>query len=116
MTDTAQQPTDDKTPAAGAAAAAGAAGSPPPADNTPPASDAGTAPQAYRPEGLPDHFAGKDDRETIDKLHKAVDGFRKEQGKKGVPETPDGYELALPDDIKQKVLRPGEDGKDALFE
>ncbi|HRJ66242.1 MAG TPA: hypothetical protein PLW48_03830, partial [Alphaproteobacteria bacterium] len=77
---------------------------------------AGDAPQYYRPEGLPDHLAGKDDRETIDKLYKAFDGFRQQQGKKGVPETPDGYELTLADDIKDKVLRPGEDGKDPLFE
>lgn len=61
-------------PAAQAAAAA--------ADPAAAASAAGP----YRPEGLADSYHGKDDRETIDKLFKAVDGYRKRDSDKGVPD------------------------------
>lgn len=72
---------------------------------------------AYRPENMPDHMLGKDDKETIDKLLNGYIGFRKAAGEKGVPESADGYTLdALPEEIKGKFLRPGEDGKDPLLE
>jgi len=71
---------------------------------------------AYRPDGLPDHLFGKDDKETIDKLNGVVAGIRKDLAKKGVPETPDKYDIKLPDDIAAKVLKPGKDGKDPMLE
>jgi hypothetical protein len=70
----------------------------------------------YRPDGLPDHLVGANDQETIDKLFKTVDGFRKEQTKKGIPETPDGYTMSLPEEIKGKVFSLDKDGKDPIFE
>ena len=73
----------------------------------------------YYPEGLPEHMRGKTDQETIDKVSTALDGFRKEQSKKGkeaAPETADGYELALPDDLKDKIVAVDKDGKDPVFE
>lgn len=84
-----------------AAAAAAAAGTP------------------YRPEGLPDHLLGKDDKETTDKLLKAYKGAREEMAKKGntAPETADGYTLQLADDLKDKVIKVDPTtGKDPIFE
>lgn len=91
------------------------------ADDAPAAGDGDNAkkPAAgspYRPEGLPDHLYGKDDKETIDKLNGVVAGIRKDLAKKGVPETPDKYDIKLDDDIAKKVLRPGKDGKDPMLE
>lgn len=83
-------------------------------DNGKPAPDAAT--ELYKPEGIAEHFLGKDNKETIDKLTAAVAGFRKDLSKKDVPENADGYTLELPDDIKAKVIKPGEDGKDPLLE
>jgi hypothetical protein len=80
------------------------------------AGDAEGGLKIHKPEGLPDHLVGANDQETIDKMHKALDGFRKDLSKKGVPESADGYELTLPDEIKAQVLRPGADGKDPLLE
>jgi hypothetical protein len=106
------------TDAATAAGAAGAAASPDLAaagaaagavtpDPKPAAASGGAAPAGqapadagasavYRPEGLPDHFLGKDERETIDKLFKAVDGYRKGDAARGekigaVPDAPEKY-------------------------
>ena len=109
-------------PAAPPAPAPAPGTSPAPAPAAPPAPAPGPSPspaaagEVYKPEGLPDHLLGKDDKETIDKLKNAVDGFRKDLSKKGVPENQDGYTLELPDDIKNKLLKPGEDGKDPLLE
>ncbi len=75
----------------------------------------GDAPKIYRPDGLPDHFAGENDNETIDKLFKAVEGYRKKQGE-GAPKTADEYAFEEPEDFKGKLLRPGEDGKDPILE
>lgn len=86
-------------------------------DNPPSPNGSGeTSGALYKPEGIAEHFLGKDDKETIDKLNNAVLGFRKDLSKKGVPENPDGYTLELPDEIKTKVLKPGEDGKDPVLE
>jgi len=103
--------TDAATAAAGAAGAAAspdlaAAGAATP-DPKPAAASGGAAPAGqapadagasavYRPEGLPDHFLGKDERETIDKLFKAVDGYRKGDAARGekigaVPDAPEKY-------------------------
>lgn len=78
--------------------------------------DGGVA-ELYRPEGLPDHWAGTTDKETIDKLYKVADGFRKDLSKsKNVPEKLDDYKIELPDDVAKTVFKAGEDGKDPVFE
>lgn len=72
--------------------------------------------EIYKPDGLAEHYLGKDDRETIDKLNAAVVAYRKDLSKKDVPESVDGYNLELPDEMKEKVLRLDEHGKDPLVE
>ena len=72
--------------------------------------------ELYKPEGLPDHYLGGNDQETIDKLYRAVDGFRKEQSKKGYPSSAEDYDQVFDDDLKSKLLNVGEDGKDPFFE
>lgn len=69
--------------AAAAAAAAGGQSSSADPDGT---AAAGTP---YRPEGLADHLMGTNDQETIDKLHKAVAGFRQQAG--DVPDKAEAY-------------------------
>jgi hypothetical protein len=49
--------------------------------------------EPYRPEGLAENLVGKTDRDTIDSLAKALKGFQQSASRKGVPETPDGYEI-----------------------
>lgn len=72
---------------------------------------------AYRPEGMPDHYLGSTDKDTIDSLYKAVDGFRKQQSKdKGIPENAADYKLDLPEEISKQFLRPDKDGKDPLLD
>ncbi len=87
--------------AGGAGDAAGGSGTP--AGGNPPAGDGGApgsgSPDAaasppagiYFPEGLPDHFKGASDRETIDKLAGAWKDYRNRDAGRDVPETPDGY-------------------------
>jgi hypothetical protein len=66
-------------------------GGAPPAGQAPPAGAPG--PGAYRPEGLPDHFLGGSDQETIDKMAKALNGFRQAQADRGeAPKDANGYE------------------------
>lgn len=82
---------DPAAAAAAAAAAGGAAaeggGDPDAAAAAAAAAGAGAAAEGpYRPDGLADSYHGKDDRETIDKLFKAVDGYRKRDSEKGVPD------------------------------
>lgn len=88
-----------------------------PLENGDPAPAGGeTPPEIYRPEGLPDHYAGGSDQETIDKLFKAVDGFRKEQaGKKGIPEKIEDYTVDFGDKADSLLLK-SEDGKDPVWE
>ncbi|OKO67839.1 hypothetical protein AC629_42475, partial [Bradyrhizobium sp. NAS80.1] len=70
----------------------------------------GGAPSPYRPDGLPDHFAGGSDKETIDKLFTAVNGFRTKQGEAGaVPEKADGYALDASDKLKPYVANLDKD-------
>jgi hypothetical protein len=74
-------------------------------------------PSIYRPKDMPDHFLGANDQETIDRLNKAYMGARSElAGKNGVPEKLDDYKIELPEEIASVALKPGEDGKDAIFE
>lgn len=79
---------DNASPPAGA----GGDGAAPPA--TPPA-DQGAAPPAatgpYRPQGLPETMFGKDDRETIDKMGQALNGYRQKDAARDVPADPAGY-------------------------
>lgn len=64
----------------------------------------GGAPSPYRPDGLPEHYAGASDKETIDKLYTAVNGFRSKQGEAGaVPEKPDAYALDASDKLKPYI-------------
>lgn len=67
--------------------------SPPGGGETPPAaaSPDGTpaASTPYRPEGLPEHFLGANDRETMDKMSAALAGFRKQIS--DVPDKPEAY-------------------------
>ena len=87
---------------------------PAPAVTDPPAAGAPAAGQApadpgasaaYRPEGLPDHLLGKDERETIDKLFKAYGGAREAIAKFGaVPEAPDKYEFTPAEAVAPYLL------------
>lgn len=62
------------------------------------------APSPYRPDGLPDHYFGGSDKETIDKLFGAVNGFRTKQGEAGaVPEKADAYTLDASDKLKPYI-------------
>lgn len=61
----------------------------------------GGHPSAYRPDGLPDHLYGKDDRDTVDKLFKAFDGYRRTEAERGrVPDSPDGYKFTPDEAVK----------------
>ncbi len=100
---------DGAAGAAGSAAPSGGASDPPGAAAAAAAPGGGqpgaaAAPSPYRPDGLPDHLFGGNDRETIDKLHKAVSGFRTQQGEAGaVPEKPEGYSFEPSDKLKPYV-------------
>ncbi|GAA2871903.1 hypothetical protein GGQ99_000967 [Aminobacter niigataensis] len=73
---------------AGAGAAAGAGGG---SDDAAAAAAAAAAAGAgpYRPNGLPDTMFGKDDRETIDKMHTALNGYRQRDA--SVPDKVEAY-------------------------
>ncbi len=79
-------------------------------------SEGNAEPKLHRPEGLPDHLAGANNQETIDKLYGAYAGARETISKAGeVPAKPEEYTLDLADDIKAKLLKPGEDGVDPML-
>lgn len=62
----------------------------------------GAAP--YRPEGLPDHLFGKDEKDTIDRLLGAYKGARGSLGERGaLPDKPDGYRLEASEKLKPYV-------------
>lgn len=64
----------------------------------------GGGPSPYRPSGLPEHYAGANDKETIDKLFGAVNGFRQKQGDAGaVPQNAEGYSFDASDTLKPYV-------------
>jgi hypothetical protein len=70
-------------------------------------------PAAYRPDGLPDHLFGANERETIDKLHKAYSGARDAIAKYGeVPKDAAGYVFEPGEAIKPYVENLD---KDPLF-
>ena len=133
MTDPAQNTTPaDKTPPADNKPKTPDANTPPAGDNPPSPNSSGAtgannppknpdngkqpAADIYKPDGIADHFLGKDNKETIDKLHTAVANFRKELAKTGVPESPDGYTLELSEDLKSKVVKLNAEGKDPVLE
>lgn len=104
-------PAEPAAPTPPAPAAPGGGPSPGAAPGAPPAAPAASAP--YRPEGLPDHLLGKDDKDTVDKLFKAFDGFRRSTADQGtVPEKPDGYTFDASDKLKPYV---GNFDKDPIF-
>ncbi|WP_032911590.1 hypothetical protein, partial [Mesorhizobium sp. L2C066B000] len=57
----------------------------------------------YRPQGLPETMFGKDDRETIDKQHKALEGYR--QRDSAVPDKIEAYN-AFEIDKAPEAIRP----------
>ncbi|WP_181180371.1 hypothetical protein [Mesorhizobium sp. B1-1-7] len=94
-----------------------APGAPPPAAPSPAPPAPGAEPPAagpYRPQGLADTMYGKDDRETIDKLHKAVEGYR--QRDSAVPDKPEAYQT-FEIDKAPEAIRPHlqQLAKDPLF-
>lgn len=79
---------------------------PPPSAPPPSPSGSGAEPPSgpYRPEGLPDHLAGANDRETVDKLFKAFDGYRRGEAERGaVPKTAADYAFEASDKLKPFV-------------
>lgn len=71
----------------------------------------------YRPEGLSDDLFGKDDKETIDKLHQSLKTHAERESQNAAPEHPDAYrEFKL--DEAPEALRPHLQAlaKDPLFE
>jgi hypothetical protein len=106
-----REPAGDKRGIMGEAAAAAETDAPPESHRWPGEDAAETDADAaaadgedgpYRPEGLPDHLRGKDDRETIDKLFKVAMDLRRKvgQGKDKAPETPDGYAFEAPEGVE----------------
>lgn len=93
-------------------------------NNNPESADKGTNKEGnaltpYRPEGLPDHFYGKSEKDVIDNLFKAYKGSREElskAGKQAVPDKIDDYKLELPEDLAKSILVLDADGKDHIFE
>lgn len=81
----------------------------------PSAGDGGQASSAqaavpYRPDGLPDHLSGTSDKETIDKLYKAFDGYRRGEGERGgVPRSPDDYKFEWGETMKPFAENFGKD-------
>lgn len=97
----------DAPPAAPPAGAdTGAGGTPPAGGASPPAGDPPAAPPAagaiYRPDGMPDHYAGQTDRETIDKLFATTEGYRRRDAEAQIPDSPDAYKT-FPDDLPEPV-------------
>lgn len=101
---------------AAAAAASGTNGQVQAVSAEPPENNTSAGGSSYRPEGIPDHMVGATDQETIDKLFKAVDGFRKTRGESGIPDTPEGYTFEFPEDEQSKIFRFDQDGKDPVLE
>jgi len=98
------------TPPGGTPPTPGAA---PPGETKPPAAGdppgAGDPPAGpYRPEGLPDHLFGKSDKETVDALFKAFNGYRTAESQRAekfgiIPKDIAGYKANLADDLKPYV-------------
>jgi len=62
----------------------------------------GDGAQPYFPNGMPEHLRGKDEKETLDKLFGAFDGYRQRDATRGkVPDNADGYTFT-----PSEVLKP----------
>ena len=61
-------------------------------------------------------MVGTSDKETIDKLAKVVEGYRKAQANSGVPESAEGYRVDLPDEVKNVVFKFDENGRDPVWD
>lgn len=88
------------------AAAGDAAAATPAAAGAPAGGDPAPAGDLYKPEGLADNFVGKDNKETIDRLKAAVDGYRNRDAQNQVPDKADAYgqfSADLPETIKPHV-------------
>ncbi|MBS9720042.1 hypothetical protein JYU29_04985 [Tianweitania sp. BSSL-BM11] len=83
------------------AGAPGGEGGRPAADGSPPASDPPAGP--YRPQGLPDTMFGENDRDTMDKMATALNGYRTRDSERGVPETADAYQTFDLDKVDEAV-------------
>ncbi|UYZ06172.1 hypothetical protein CFBP5507_07835 [Agrobacterium salinitolerans] len=87
--------------AAAAPPAASSAAAPPPVAAAAPPSPSAVAPPAgvtpppagdiYKPEGIADHMLGKSNNETIDNLHKALNGYRERDAANKVPDKAEAY-------------------------
>lgn len=89
----------------------------PSANGQPPANN-GQPPQnaPYFPENLPDHLKGTNERETLDKMAKALQGYRERDTARQVPEKAEAYQ-AFPDTLPEAVKPHVETLKgDPLFE
>ena len=65
-----------------------------------------SAPQPYFPEGLADQFKGANERETLDKMAKALQGYRERDSQRQVPEKADAYQTfpdTLPETVKPHI-------------
>ncbi len=76
------------SPAAAASAAAPSAADAAAADG---GAAASSAAEIYKPAGLADHYLGTSNNETIDKLAKALDGYRARDAANHVPEAVEAY-------------------------
>ncbi|MCJ9697384.1 hypothetical protein MOV76_38215, partial [Rhizobium sp. PRIMUS64] len=82
---------------------------PPSAAAAPPAGGAAAVPPAgdlYKPAGLADHYVGASNNETIDKMAKALDGYRARDAANNVPDKIEAYSdfgTSLPPEIAPHV-------------
>ncbi|RXT29365.1 hypothetical protein B5P46_11835 [Rhizobium leguminosarum] len=95
-------------PAAAPPAAAESAAPPPSAAAAPPAGGAAVPPAGdlYKPAGLADHYLGASNNETIDKMAKALDGYRARDAANNVPDKIEAYSdfgSSLPPEIAPHV-------------
>ncbi|MBB98326.1 MAG: hypothetical protein CML67_02130 [Rhodobacteraceae bacterium] len=93
--------------------AAGGAGDPPAnsgGEGDPPAEGGGEGggegneggSEIYRPDGLLENLLGSNDRETIDKLHDALKGYRKRDTERGAPEDASAY-ASFGEDVPEEL-------------
>jgi len=60
------------------------------------------ASELYRPEGLAENFLGETDQQTIDNMQKALDGYRKRDSEKNIPDDVTAY-AQFADDIPETI-------------
>lgn len=113
------QPSSGNNPGAAGAAAPGTGGGTQPGanpDGQPAGAGGGTnAADVYRPDGLPDHLVGANNNETIDKLYKAFDGYRKDASTNKPPKSPADYKFDFGDKA-DGILQLDENGTDPMLE